>query len=32
MLTFAFFANDVPDGTSALPAMEAALLVLAEAS
>ena len=28
-LTFAFFANDVPDGQSALAAMEAALLVIA---
>ena len=28
-LTFAFFANDVPDGQSALPAMEATLLVVA---
>jgi len=27
-LTFSFFANDVPDGESAIPAMEAALLVL----
>jgi serine-type D-Ala-D-Ala carboxypeptidase/endopeptidase (penicillin-binding protein 4) len=32
MLTFAFFANDVPDGTSATAAMEAALLVLAAAN
>ncbi len=32
MLTFAFFANDLPDGTSALAAMEAALLVLAAAN
>ena len=28
-LTFAFFANDVPDGQSAVPAMEAVLLVIA---
>ena len=28
-LTFAFFANDVPDGQSAVPAMEAALLGIA---
>lgn len=27
-LTFSFFANDVPDGELAIPAMEAALLVL----
>jgi serine-type D-Ala-D-Ala carboxypeptidase/endopeptidase (penicillin-binding protein 4) len=32
MLTFAFFANDVPDGASALPAMEAALLAIAAAN
>jgi D-alanyl-D-alanine carboxypeptidase/D-alanyl-D-alanine-endopeptidase (penicillin-binding protein 4) len=32
MLTFAFFANDVPDGTSATPAMEAVLLLLAESN
>jgi D-alanyl-D-alanine carboxypeptidase/D-alanyl-D-alanine-endopeptidase (penicillin-binding protein 4) len=32
MLTFAFFANDVPDGTNATAAMETALLVLAEAN
>lgn len=30
MLTFALFANDVPDGSSALATMEAALLLLAE--
>lgn len=29
-LTFSFYANDVPDGASALPAMEAALLLVAE--
>ena len=28
-LTFAFFANDVPDGQSAVPAMEAVLLLIA---
>ena len=28
-LTFAFFANDVPDGESALPVMEAVLLLVA---
>ena len=28
-LTFSFFANDVPDGQSAVPAMEAVLLLLA---
>ena len=28
-LTFAFFANDVPDGKSAVPAMEAVLLLIA---
>jgi serine-type D-Ala-D-Ala carboxypeptidase/endopeptidase (penicillin-binding protein 4) len=28
MLTFSFFANDVPDGTSPIPAMEAALLAI----
>lgn len=32
MLIFAFFANDVPDGASATAAMEAALLLLAEAN
>jgi D-alanyl-D-alanine carboxypeptidase/D-alanyl-D-alanine-endopeptidase (penicillin-binding protein 4) len=32
MLTFAFFANDVPDGTSAVAAMEAALLAVSEAN
>jgi serine-type D-Ala-D-Ala carboxypeptidase/endopeptidase (penicillin-binding protein 4) len=32
MLTFAFFANDVPDGASPLAAMEAALLLIAEAN
>ena len=32
MLTFALFANDVPDGASALAAMDAALLVLAAAN
>jgi serine-type D-Ala-D-Ala carboxypeptidase/endopeptidase (penicillin-binding protein 4) len=32
MLTFAFFANDVPDGTSARAAMEAVLLAVAEAN
>jgi serine-type D-Ala-D-Ala carboxypeptidase/endopeptidase (penicillin-binding protein 4) len=31
-LTFAFFANDVPDGGNALPAMEAALLAIAAAN
>jgi serine-type D-Ala-D-Ala carboxypeptidase/endopeptidase (penicillin-binding protein 4) len=30
--TFAFFANDVPDGTSAIPAMEAVLLLVAAAN
>lgn len=30
--TFAFFANDVPDGASALPVMEAALLQIAAAN
>lgn len=29
-LTFSFYANDVPDGASATPAMEAALLLIAE--
>jgi D-alanyl-D-alanine carboxypeptidase/D-alanyl-D-alanine-endopeptidase (penicillin-binding protein 4) len=29
-LTFSFYANDVPDGASATPAMEAALLLVAE--
>jgi D-alanyl-D-alanine carboxypeptidase/D-alanyl-D-alanine-endopeptidase (penicillin-binding protein 4) len=28
-LTFAFYANDVPDGQSAIPAMEAVLLLIA---
>ena len=28
-LTFAFFANDVPEGQSAVPAMEAVLLLVA---
>jgi D-alanyl-D-alanine carboxypeptidase/D-alanyl-D-alanine-endopeptidase (penicillin-binding protein 4) len=32
MLTFAFFANDVPDGTNGTPAMEAVLLLLAESN
>ncbi len=32
MLIFAFFANDVPDGTSATAAMEAALLAIASAN
>ena len=31
-LTFAFFANDVPDGTSAVPAMEQTLLAIAAAN
>lgn len=31
-LTFAIFANDVPDGASALPAMDAALQAIAAAS
>lgn len=30
--TFAFFANDVPNGASALPTMEAALLLIAAAN
>ncbi len=30
--TFAFFANDVPDGASALPVMEAVLLLIAAAN
>ncbi|HEX4849009.1 MAG TPA: D-alanyl-D-alanine carboxypeptidase/D-alanyl-D-alanine-endopeptidase [Novosphingobium sp.] len=30
--TFAFFANDVPNGASALPAMEAVLLLIAAAN
>jgi D-alanyl-D-alanine carboxypeptidase/D-alanyl-D-alanine-endopeptidase (penicillin-binding protein 4) len=30
--SFAFFANDVPDGASALPAMEAVLLAIAAAN
>lgn len=30
--TFAFFANDVPDGTSAIPAMEAVLVLIAAAN
>lgn len=30
--TFAFFANDVPDGTTAIPVMEAALLQIAAAN
>ncbi len=29
-LTFSFYANDVPDGASATPAMDAALLLIAE--
>lgn len=29
-LIFSFYANDVPDGASAVPAMEAALLLIAE--
>lgn len=29
-LTFSFYANDVPDGASVTPAMEAALLLIAE--
>jgi serine-type D-Ala-D-Ala carboxypeptidase/endopeptidase (penicillin-binding protein 4) len=32
ILTFAFFANDVPNGSSALAAMEAALLAIAAAN
>ena len=31
-LTFAFFANDVPDGASAIPAMEQTLLAIAAAN
>ncbi|MFM5893738.1 MAG: D-alanyl-D-alanine carboxypeptidase/D-alanyl-D-alanine-endopeptidase [Novosphingobium sp.] len=31
-LTFAFFANDVPDGQSAVPAMESVLLLVAAAN
>jgi D-alanyl-D-alanine carboxypeptidase/D-alanyl-D-alanine-endopeptidase (penicillin-binding protein 4) len=31
-LTFAFFANDVPDGTSAVPAMEQTLMAVAAAN
>ncbi|MFM5916718.1 MAG: D-alanyl-D-alanine carboxypeptidase/D-alanyl-D-alanine-endopeptidase [Novosphingobium sp.] len=31
-LTFAFFANDVPDGQSAVPSMEAVLLAVAAAN
>lgn len=31
-LTFAIYANDVPDGTSALPAMDAALVLVAGAN
>jgi D-alanyl-D-alanine carboxypeptidase/D-alanyl-D-alanine-endopeptidase (penicillin-binding protein 4) len=30
MLTFSFYANDVPDGASATPVMDAALLLIAE--